>query len=391
LLDSSGNVVAANDDTTVDNYSSQLVYAAASSGVYYLEAGSSPSDGTFTTGTYQVRVGAASALTGTATGTIGHDGQIDLYQVTLAAGTHYSLNLDGFDISSSYTLRDPYLQLFDSSGNVLAASDDISSRNFSSEIDYVAPTGGTYYLEAASSPSDGTYTTGSYQIRTATPQTLAIGATATGAIDYIGARDFYGVTLTAGTHYTFNLDGFDTSSTYTLRDPYLQLLDSNGNLLAADDDISSSNYGSQIDYTAAAGGIYYLRAASSPSDGSYTTGSYQIRSTAAAAATSAAASFATAAGPAVVPISGDQTVTAGAGPEVFDFGDLSVGNATIVGFDPTQDAIRLSSSLAAGPAALQSDISTTAAGTLITLDKTHSIALNGPAPTSLTAANFGFT
>jgi hypothetical protein len=87
---------------------------------------------------------------------------------------------------------------------------------------------------------------------------------------------------------------------------------------------------------------------------------------------------------------GDQTVTATGQPEVFDFSSLDFGNDTIVGFDPARDAIRLSSSLADSLATLQSDMSATAAGTLITLDKTHSIALSGVAPNSLTAANFRF-
>ena len=41
-------------------------------------------------------------------------------------------------------------------------------------------------------------------------------------------------------------------------------------------------------------------------------------------------------------------------------------------------------------AVVQNDISATAGGTLIALDPTHSITLNGVAPASLTAANFTF-
>jgi hypothetical protein len=88
--------------------------------------------------------------------------------------------------------------------------------------------------------------------------------------------------------------------------------------------------------------------------------------------------------------SGDQTLTAGATPEVFDFSDLTFGNDTIVGFDPTRDAIRLSSSLADSFAAVQSDMSKAAGGTLIALDPMHSIMLSGVASASLTAANFRF-
>src|SRR5207302_989866 len=101
-------------------------------------------------------------------------------------------------------------------------------------------------------------------------------------IDYLGDADVFAVTLSAGTQYTFNLDGSDVSSSYTLRDPKLRLLDGAGNELASDDDIGSSNWSSQItNYTATTSGTYYLEASSSPGDHSYTTGTYRIDTTAA--------------------------------------------------------------------------------------------------------------
>src|SRR5207253_2164932 len=108
---------------------------------------------------------------------------------------------------------------------------------------------------------DHSYTTGTYRIDANVTQDddrntyndtslplggVAVGGTATGRIDYVGDDDVFAITLTAGTHYTFNLDGSDVSSAYTLRDPKLRLLDSAGNELASDDDISSSNWSSQI-------------------------------------------------------------------------------------------------------------------------------------------------
>lgn len=102
----------------------------------------------------------------------------------------------------------------------------------------------------------------------------------------------------------------------------------------------------------------------------------------------------------IIPGGGVTAITAGAGdasltaisgsPTLFDFSDIDFGNDTVVGFDPTQDAIRLNPSLAASFVAVQSDMSQSGSDTLITLDATHSILLSGIQPSSLTAANFLF-
>jgi hypothetical protein len=86
--------------------------------------------------------------------------------------------------------------------------------------------------------------------------------------------------------------------------------------------------------------------------------------------------------------SGNQSLTALATPEEFDFSSIAFGNDTIAGFDPTRDAIRLNHTQAANFASL--NLSTVAGGTLIAFDATHSIALNGIAQASLAAANFRF-
>src|SRR5207244_4192546 len=129
-----------------------------------------------------------------------------------------------------------------------------------------------------------------------------------------------------------------------------------------------------------------LEAASSPGDHSYTTGSYQIRAVDPPLATATTGSRS-----AIIPVSsGDQTLTAAPAPEVFDFSDVRFGNDTIVGFDPTQDAIRLGNGQAGGFAAVQADMSATAGGTLIALDASRSIMLSGVAAASLAASNFRF-
>ena len=89
--------------------------------------------------------------------------------------------------------------------------------------------------------------------------------------------------------------------------------------------------------------------------------------------------------------SGDLILTAQPAPETFDFGGWVFGNAEITGFDPTQDAIRLSSGLVGSFASVQADMSAVGGATLITFDASHSLTLDGVAPASLGAANFRFT
>jgi VCBS repeat-containing protein len=86
---------------------------------------------------------------------------------------------------------------------------------------------------------------------------------------------------------------------------------------------------------------------------------------------------------------GNGSLIAPAGtPTLFAFEDVNFGNVTIAGFDPTRDTVELSSSQTANVAALQTDMSSVAAGTLITFSANQTILLNGVAPTSLGSANF---
>ena len=87
--------------------------------------------------------------------------------------------------------------------------------------------------------------------------------------------------------------------------------------------------------------------------------------------------------------SGSVSLTAQAGtPTLFDFTNLAFGADTIVGFDPSRDTIELPTSLAAGFAAVQADLSQAAGGALITLNASQSILVSGVAPANLGPANF---
>ncbi|MBV9825374.1 MAG: DUF4214 domain-containing protein [Alphaproteobacteria bacterium] len=88
--------------------------------------------------------------------------------------------------------------------------------------------------------------------------------------------------------------------------------------------------------------------------------------------------------------SGSQSLTALSSPEAFDFSNVTMGQDTIYGFDPTQDAIRISHTTAASFAQVQASFTASAAGTVMSFGVSQSIYLPGVAPTSLSAPNFRF-
>jgi hypothetical protein len=94
---------------------------------------------------------------------------------------------------------------------------------------------------------------------------------------------------------------------------------------------------------------------------------------------------------AVAATSGDASLSAAPGPTAFLFSEVSLGQDTIQGFDPSQDAIVLSHTQAANAATVLSDAAATGAGTLITLNPAQSILLNAVSPAALHQNNFQIT
>jgi Ca2+-binding RTX toxin-like protein len=106
--------------------------------------------------------------------------------------------------------------------------------------------------------------TDDYEASTSTAGTVAIGGSATGNIEASGDQDWFRVQLTANGNYTFNLNR------NTLGDPLLYLYDSNGSVVASNDD-ANGTLNSQITYTPTNSGTYYLGAAGLGSSiGTYT-------------------------------------------------------------------------------------------------------------------------
>jgi Ca2+-binding RTX toxin-like protein len=92
-----------------------------------------------------------------------------------------------------------------------------------------------------------------YTGNTSTTGVVAVGGSATGAVQFSGDKDWFRVALAAGASYTFNLVGA------SLSDPVLELRNGAGGLIASNDD-SNGTLNSQIIYTATSSGAFFLSA-----------------------------------------------------------------------------------------------------------------------------------
>lgn len=222
----------------------------------------------------------AVTIGGSATGSLEVGGDHDWFRITLVAGQSYIFNLD------RNSLSDPFLVLRDQNGVDIVGNDDIVTNvNFNSQIRFTATVSGTYFLDAFS--SDGT-ATGTYTVRAAIDPSppasnddygaqagspdvgsIAVGGSVTGNLETINDRDWFAITLVAGTSYTFRQESI------SLADPLLRLRDGNGVLITSNDD-GGGGLNSQITYTAATTGVYYLEANTADAGQPAGTGTYRI-------------------------------------------------------------------------------------------------------------------
>ncbi len=102
-----------------------------------------------------------------------------------------------------------------------------------------------------------------------TQHALTLGIQASDSLATSGDKDWFSIDLTAGQSYDLSLSGNTTGG---LADPYLELHNANGVLIAQDND-SGPGSDALIHFTAPSTGLYYLVAASNQPGG---TGNYKI-------------------------------------------------------------------------------------------------------------------
>jgi hypothetical protein len=185
------------------------------------------------------------------------------YQFTLGQAAYFSINggnthlanfgrtsdtgdwLTNGSSTAPFTTNDPFNESINSSSNALTAVDLTIMDVLGFDRAGTAPPPDDY----ADSVADATAPFGQ----------VAVNGASTGTLEMTGDRDWFGILMTAGWSYVFNLEGAPTGAG-TLSDPYLRFRDGAGAVLAQNDDVSSSNLNSQLAFVAAASGTYYLEA-----------------------------------------------------------------------------------------------------------------------------------
>ena len=188
----------------------------------------------------------------------------DLFKTTLTAGVTYR-----FDMArASGSTIDPFLALYGLEPEVaLIASDDDGGGQGNSRMYFTPFETGTYFLAAY----DYAEATGGYTISSAIPsddflgstrtsgRVTANGASTTGTINVPSDVDMFAITLTVGQQYTIDLKSAGSAAT-ALEDPYLVLLDANGQAVAYDDD-TGIGLNAEVTFSPATTGTYYVAAA----------------------------------------------------------------------------------------------------------------------------------
>lgn len=221
----------------------------------------------------------------------------DWVRIELAAGTEYTFDLEGEETNAG-TLSDPFLVLRNGSGGFIAQDDD-SGEKLNSQIVFTPSSSGTYYLEARNFEDE----TGTYTLRTSstgqsvpdsgdngddddsggssggtgalvpgitvsegdtdagggvvsTTITLIAGDTFNGEIDRILDSDYVAINLSAGTQYTFDVEGVPTNAG-TLSDPNLTLYNIIGDRITSDGG-SGVGLNARLVFTPTETATYYL-------------------------------------------------------------------------------------------------------------------------------------
>ena len=292
--DANGVLIASTrNDNDGTGRNSQLFFAAADDGTYYVAAGANADQlGTYKLSVEEVSItddyAAGTGTTGTVmvddltTGDIETGGDQDWFAVTLEANETYRIDLEGSRTEDG-TLSDPYLHgVYDKDGVLIAdTTDDDSGTGRNSQLFFTAAAAGTYYVAAGTHGSKvGTYTLSvrkvtddDYAAGTETTGTVTVDDSTMGYIETRGDQDWFAVALEANKTYRIGLEGSRTGDG-TLSDPYLRgVHDTDGDLIAGTkNDDGGTGKNSRLFFTADDDGTYYVAAGAHP----YLVGTYTL-------------------------------------------------------------------------------------------------------------------
>ena len=268
ILDGSGNTLAEDDDS--GGGTNSLLQRPFVAGTYRIEATSydSATGGAYTltlravtTQALPISVGQtlSGSLTTSSGRSVGCSGCFaDLYQFSVTSSQTLNIVLT----SSAF---DAFLRVLDSSGSATIATDDDGAGGSNARI-YRTFAAGTYRIEATSynSGATGAYTLALSTVNiTVTPITVGTAATTVNGNLSASSGSSVGCAGCFANSYGFTLSSAQTVQidlTSTAFDAYLRVLDSNGVVVAADDD-SGDGSNSRIRRSFAAG-TYRIEASS---------------------------------------------------------------------------------------------------------------------------------
>lgn len=187
-------------------------------------------------------------------GTIEVAGDEDWFRIDMVAGRTYYVDVDGETF-------DPWAQIVDGSGNLLSRHPGGDPH---ATLAAFAATSGPGYLRLGNPD----YVPGTYSVSLVAVDRvgsdmryhgeIAAGQTLTGVVDAPDDQDWYAIELTKGERCTIDLRGLDSHSG-TLPDPFLRLIDPEGNWIKINND-GGAGRDAKIVYTAEASGTYYIDA-----------------------------------------------------------------------------------------------------------------------------------
>ena len=293
IRNAQGERIAFNDDIS-GSFDALLYFTPEVSGIYFVEATSAFK---YDTGAYSVNIDVAPAddfgddvndpnpgtliLGSYLSGELQKPGDADVFQVTLTGGQNYSFEVEGISTAKG-NLNDPVLRIFDTSGSLVRLADDGGLGTNS--LAYFAPAAtGTYKLQVSSGIEDAI---GSYQVKvaasnlpaddvgndTSTARLLDLGENFSGNLLTRGDTDWFAADLQQGETYAAIISGASTGGG-TLADPYLEVRNGSGQLLASNDDGSWLN-DAGLAFTAPATARYYFVVKTQNAD---ETGTYTVR------------------------------------------------------------------------------------------------------------------
>jgi len=191
-------------------------------------------------------------------GAVDYTGDRDWHRVRLTAGETYRFALNS---TGESPLSDPYLRIYNSRGDELAADDD-GGGELNALLEYTAETTGTYFVEAGAFADSGTggYTlaarAGDIPADASTDMRLsADGDYREGVLSPAGDRDWYRLELAEGQAVRIALSNAQMDDF----DPMVVLYDSSGQELTRDDD-GGEGLNSWLEFQARASGVYYVEA-----------------------------------------------------------------------------------------------------------------------------------